>query len=235
MLKKPLLAFIFILSVLNLAAQKTFAPSTYLGITAGGAFSHVNFNPEVKQNMLGATSFGIVFRHVSEPRVGIQVEFNYAGRGWIENQDSFGTYTRNLTVLDIPVTAVFVFGSKNLRFSFNLGPDVTYLLSDEEKISIVDAEYSPDFYRFVHDDQVYPNGNPLYMGYYGKPLAQAWSFGFNGGGAIELHSRFGVFAVRASYCYMLTNYYSLKGDVFYYEDSKSQTLNLGVSYMIKIF
>jgi Outer membrane protein beta-barrel domain len=236
MLKKPLLAFLSLLCVLNLAAQKPFTPSTYLGITAGGAFNRVGFTPTVKQNMLAANSFGVIFRHISEPNIGVQIELNYAGRGWTENRDSLGNYTRNLTVLDIPFTAVFIIGSKNLRFAINLGPDVTYLLHNKEKISIIDAVYSPDYYRIVHGDKVYPEyGNPFYKGYYGKPMTQTWSFGFYGGASIEWYSRFGTFAIRASYCYMLTNYFPLNSDVFYYQESKSQTLNLGVSYFIKLF
>jgi hypothetical protein len=236
MLKKVLFALLSLLCVLNIAAQKPFIPSTYLGLTAGGSFSHVGFTPYVKQNMLAASSFGLLFRHVSEPHIGIQIELNYAGRGWTENRDSLGTYTRNLKVLDIPVTAVFIIGSKTLRFAFNLGPDVTYLIHDEEKISIVDAVYLPDYYRFVHGGKLYPEyGNPLYYGYYGKPMSQSWSFGFNGGVSVEWYSKIGAFGIRASYCYMLTNYFPLNADEFYYEESKSQTLNLGVSYFIKLF
>ena len=236
MLKKPLLGLLSLLCVLNLTAQKTFIASTYLGITAGGAFNRVGFTPKVNQNMLAANSFGIIFRHVSEPHIGVQIELNYAGRGWTENRDSLGTYTRNLTVLDIPFTAVFIIGSKNLRFAFNLGPDFTYLLHDKEKNSIVDAVYVPDYYRFIHDGKVYPEyGNPYYLGYYGKPMPQAWSFGLTGGASIEWYSKIGTFALRASYCYMFTDYFPLDSDVFYYEQSKSQTLNLGVSYFIKLF
>jgi hypothetical protein len=215
MLKKPLFAFLFLVYALNIAAQKPFTPSTYLGITAGGAFTHVGFTPYVKQNMLADNSFGVMFRHVSEPHIGVQIELNYAGRGWIENRDSLGSYKRNLTVLDIPFTAVFIAGSKNLRFAFNLGPDFTRLLHDRDKISVIDTAY--------------------YKGYYGVPMAQKWSFGFNGGASVEWYSGFGTFAIRASYCYMLTNYFSLKSDIFYYEQSKSQTLNLGVSYFIRLF
>jgi hypothetical protein len=237
MLKKLLLAFLSLLCVLNLTAQKPlFTPSTYLGITAGGAFSRVSFTPFVKQNMLAANSFGVIFRHVSEAHIGVQIEFNYAGRGWTENYDSIGTYTRNLTVLDIPFTAAFIIGSKRLRFAVNLGPDFTYLLHDKEKINIVDAIYEPDYYRFVHNDKVYPEyGNPYYAGYYGKPMPQNFSFGLVGGASVEWYTRFGAFAVRASYCYMLSNYFSLKSDSFYYEESRSQTLNLGVTYFIKLF
>jgi hypothetical protein len=216
MLKKPLLALLSLLCVLNLVAQKPeFTPSTYLGITAGGAFNRVGFTPYVKQNMLADNSFGVMFRHVSEPNIGVQIELNYAGRGWTENLDSLGNYTRNLTVLDIPFTAAFIIGSKKLRFAINLGPDVTYLLHDQEKISITDTSN--------------------YKGYYGQPMSQSWSFGFTGGASVEYYTRFGAFAIRASYNYMLTNYFSLRSDIFYYEESRAQTLNLGVSYFIKLF
>jgi hypothetical protein len=213
--KKLLLAFLSLLCVLNLTAQKTFIPSTYLGITAGGAFNRVGFTPTVKQNMLAASSFGVMFRHISEPHIGVQIEINYAGHGWIENRDSLGKYTRNLTVLDIPFTAVFFIGSKKLRFAINLGPDFNYLLHDNEKIAMIDTAYN--------------------KGYYGVPIEPKWLFGFNGGASVEWYSKIGTFAIRASYNYMLTDYFPLKSDVYYYEVSKSQTLNLGVSYFIKIF
>jgi hypothetical protein len=215
MVKKPLLALLTLLYFLNLAAQKPFTPSTYLGITAGGAFSRVGFTPFVKQNMLAANSFGVIFRHVSEPHIGVQLELNYAGRGWIENRDTLGNYNRNLKVLDIPFTAAFIIGSKNLRFAVNLGPDVTHLLHDKEKISIIDTAY--------------------YKGYYGEPMAKTWAFGFIGGASVEWYSKIGTFSIRASYSYMLSNYFPLNSDVFYYELSRSQTLNLGVSYFIKLF
>jgi hypothetical protein len=215
MLKKLLLAFLSLLCVLNIAAQKPFVSSTYLGITAGGAFNRVGFTPFVKQDLLPANSFGLLFRHVSEPHIGIQIEVNDAGRGWKENRDSLGSYTRNLTVLDIPVTAVFILGSKNLRFTFNLGPDVTCLLHDKEKISVIDTAY--------------------YQDYYGQQMARKWSFGFNGGASVEWYSNIGTFAIRASYNYMLTDYFPLKSETFYYQVSKSQTLFFGVSYFIRLF
>jgi len=129
MLKTRLLTFVCLLCMLlNLDAQQKFIPSTYIGINAGGSFCRVGFSPVIKQNMLSATSAGLVFRHVSEPHIGIQIEMNYAGRGWIENLDTIGTYKRKMEVLDIPVTAAFIAGSKKLRIAVTLGPYMSYLL-----------------------------------------------------------------------------------------------------------
>jgi hypothetical protein len=237
MLRKPLLALSCLLCIFDLAAQQPFKSSTYLGINAGGCFSRVSFNPFIKQNMLTGTSVGMLIRHISEPHIGVQVEVNVARHGWIENRDSLGSYRRDMRVLDIPVSAVFVAGTKSLRFVFSLGPDVTYLMHQSEQINIVDAHFVPDFYRFVHDNKVYPTsyGNPFYRGYYTKPLTQLWSLGFTGGLAVEWYSPVGTFGLRASYNYFLTDIFPYNSDIFYYNTSKPQIINVGVTYFIKLF
>ena len=106
-LKNILLCLIILVPAYILDAQQKFNPSTYIGINASASFCRVGFNPSVSQNMLSAVSAGLIVRHVSEPNIGTQLELNYAGRGWIENRDSLGTYRRNLEVLEIPGHSCF--------------------------------------------------------------------------------------------------------------------------------
>jgi hypothetical protein len=214
MQKLILLTSVFLFLTSSLVAQQKFKPSTSIGFNAGGSFCRVGFNPPVNQNILNSGYAGLVFRHVSEPSVGIQIELNYGGRGWIENFDSAGTYKRNLKVLDFPVTAAFIIGSKKLRFVFTLGPYLTYLLHDEEKISIMDTAY--------------------YKEYYGKELSSNWEYGLTGGLSVEWHTLLGAFGIRAAYCYNLTNLFPLNDEKYYYSGSKMQTLNAGITYSIKL-
>jgi len=215
MLRKPLIVFLILLNTLSLAAQQPFKTSTYVGFHVDKTLNYVYFKPTVNQDILQDKAIGLILRHISEPHIGIQLEVNYGGRGWIENRDSAGTYRRDLTYLDIPVTAIFVAGSKHLRMAFNLGPDVSFLRGEKETVSIADTAYSYD--------------------YYGKPIGYNWNFGLIAGLSFEWHTRFGAFGIHGTYYFFLPNLFSLRDEVFYYETSKPQSIDVGISYIIKIF
>jgi hypothetical protein len=214
MLKTKLPVFFLLMFTLNLGAQQNFVTSTYIGANANASFSRVSFDPAINQNWLTTTSFGLIFRHVSEKHIGTQVELNYAGKGWIEDLDTIGTYTRDLQALDFPVTAAFIAGSKKIRFAFTLGPYISYRLHEKETINIADSRY--------------------YRAYYLKPLESKWEFGFTVGISAEWHTAFGVFGARVAYCHSLTNIFPLSSDNYYYAASRSQTLNAGIIYFIEL-
>ena len=214
MLKSILPAFFFLMITLNLDAQQKFVPSTLIGADASVSFCRVSFDPAIAQSLLSNTSLGLVFRHVSEPHIGTQIELNYAGKGWIEARDTIGTYKRNLQVIDMPVTAVFIAGSKKFRFAFTIGPYGSYRLHEKETIHIPDSRY--------------------YREYYLKTLESNWEFGFTVGISTELYTAFGVFGARVTYCHSLTNLFPLSSDNYYYSASRSQTLNAGIVYFIEL-
>jgi len=214
MFRNPLLIFMVLMLTGRLDAQQKFTTSTYIGINTGGNFCTVSFKPTASQKLMTSASFGLILRHISEPHIGTQVELNYAGRGWIEDRDSVGRYERNLQILDIPVTAAFVAGNRNLRFVFNLGPYFDRLLEERETISIADTSH--------------------YQEYYGKKLENQWEFGFTGGLTIEVHTKAGAFGIRAVYSHSLSNLFPLNSDNFYYSASRTQTIHAGITYMIKL-
>jgi hypothetical protein len=214
MLKTIWPVFLLLMITLNLDAQQKFVRSTLIGADASASFCRVSFDPAIAQNLLSNTSFGLVFRHVSEPHIGTQIELNYAGKGWIEDRDSIGTYKRNLQVFDMPVTAVFIAGSKKLRFAFTIGPYVSYRLHEKETIHIPDSRY--------------------YREYYLKALESNWEFGFTLGISTELYTAFGVFGARVAYCHSLTNLFPLSSDNYYYSASRGQSLNAGIVYFIEL-
>jgi hypothetical protein len=225
----------FLLLARNLESQQHFDSYTSIGINAGADLCNVSFNPPINQNLLLTTSAGLVFRHVSEPHIGTQLELNYAGRGWIENRDSLGRYRRNLKVLDIPLTAAFIAGKKAFRVAVTLGPYTSYILSDKEQIEITDAHVEPNYYRIVHGNRLFPEDrNPNYQGYYTRPLFSRWEFGFTGGLAIEVYSKLGILGIRGSYYHGLTNIFPLNVKEFYYNGSRTQVIHIGLTYSIKI-
>lgn len=191
-----------------------FKPETSVGINTGIDFSRVSFTPSVNQNLLSSFAAGLIVRHISEPHIGLQLEATFAGKGWIEDLDSLGTYTRELNVIHLPVQAVFVAGSKSLRLSFTLGPYLSWLMDQEEVIAVPDEQD--------------------YQDYYGKPLPGRWEFGFTGGLGVEWHTRIGAFGLRAVYNHSLTNIFPLNADDFYYNTSRMQFLHAGMTYFITL-
>jgi hypothetical protein len=211
-----LILLLLTLTLPNLNAQDKFKSSTYLGIHGGINLSSVNFvlPPVNDQVLLTSRNLGIIFRHVSEPNIGFQVEVNLAGKGWKEKNDSVGTYIRRLETIDLPVTAAFVFGNKLFRFSFALGPYVSYLRDEMETISI---------------------NNPAYVKeYFNVPVENDWEFGFTGIVGIEFHTQLGVLGARSSYSHALTTLFTPKGEKVYFHGSRSQVINIGLFYMIQL-
>jgi hypothetical protein len=214
MLKRILILVLLLPLKQSLVAQDPFEPNTYIGLHAGINLSRVSFTPSVKQKLLTSQSFGIILRHISEPHIGLQLEVNYAGKGWLEKLDSIGTYKRNLETIDIPIMAVFIAGSKTVRFAFTLGPYLSYLRHEKETINIADTVD--------------------YRAYYLKPLVNKWEFGFTGGFSLEFHTKLGAFGIRASYNHSLTNLFPLNVKDFYFGGSRNQVINAGISYFIKL-
>lgn len=208
--KRIMIPGIMLLISLLVNAQKSFEPSTFVGFHGGVNLSSVNFKPSRTQKLLMSNQAGFIFRHVSEKSIGFQLEVNYAGKGWKEDTDTTGTYTRKLTTLDVPVNAVFIAGSRLFQVAFNLGPYGSYLLNEKE---------------IIHKDAEDMES------YYGVELESKWEFGFNVGAAIEFHTGVGVFALRGGYSHALTNLFPLNVDDYYFSASRNQVINVGLVYM----
>lgn len=122
--------FFFILAVfcLPLAAQvRLEKPEMYVGANVGLTGSMVMFNPKVSQSYLRGYNGGLVFRYISEKNVGMQLELNFSQRGWAESN---GLYARQLNYIELPFLTHIYVGDRG-RFFFNLGPKISYLLSEK--------------------------------------------------------------------------------------------------------
>ncbi len=106
-------------------------PEIYIGPTFGVTQSMVLFSPSVGQSYLQGYNGGVVFRFIAEKNVGIQAELNYSQRGWKENN---GLYARQLNYIEFPFMTHLYFGKRS-RFFFNLGPKISYLISEKELIN----------------------------------------------------------------------------------------------------
>ncbi len=121
---------VFILLVLCssvFAQDRLIKPEAYIGVTGGVSESMVLFTPTVSQGLLQGYNGGIVFRYIAEKNVGMQAELNFSQRGW---KESSGLYSRRLNYIELPFMTHIYIGKKN-RFFINLGPKVSYLLSEK--------------------------------------------------------------------------------------------------------
>ncbi|HEY6914337.1 MAG TPA: porin family protein [Paludibacter sp.] len=120
--------FIFILFSTSLIAQvRLDKPEIYVGVTAGATGSMVIFNPVVAQTYLQGYNGGLVFRYIAEKNVGMQAELNFSQRGW---KEANGLFTKQLNYIELPFLTHIYMGKKN-RFFINLGPKISYLLSEK--------------------------------------------------------------------------------------------------------
>lgn len=124
---KGLLFFFIFISTSLLAQVRLENPEMYIGATGGATGSMVSFSPTVKQGYLLGTNAGIVFRYIAEKNVGMQAELNFSQRGWNERDSVF---SRQLNYVELPFMTHIYIGTKN-RVFINLGPKVSYLISDK--------------------------------------------------------------------------------------------------------
>ena len=155
------------------AQNEPFKKEFYFGAKGCMVFSRLKFKPNVEHNMFTGKSAGLLFRMISEPHVGIQVEVNYLQKGWEEKhlEGMTQTYMHKLNYIDIPIMTHANLGTKAYRFTLNLGPTVAFLLSDNQGMN----PSSPGI----------PSIPPI--PYWGKPIDSRVDFLFTGGIGSEIH------------------------------------------------
>lgn len=208
-----------VFSGLTQAQNESFAKEYYLGAKGGMVFSRVKFKPNVEQNVFIGNSAGLVFRMISEPHVGIQIEFNYLQKGWQEKPLTGETqnYFHKLNYFDIPVMTHANLGSGAFRFTLNLGPTVAFLLSDSQGMNPVSPGIS---------------ATPA-IPYWGQPIDSNIDFLFTGGVGIECHfKRAGALSLDTRVFYSLTNLYN--GKNYGYDPSQTNGLQVTLAYVYRL-
>ena len=204
---------------LTTAQDASFKKEFYFGAKGGMVFSRVKFKPNVDQNMFTGNSAGLLFRMISEPHVGIQVELNYLQKGWEEKPIAglTQTYVHKLNYIDIPIMTHANLGSKAYRFTLNLGPTVAFLLSDSQGMN----PSSPGI----------PSVVPI--PYWGKPIDSRVDFLFTGGIGSEIHFKHaGALSLDARVFYSLTNLYDYKN--YGYDPSQTNGLQVTLAYLFRL-
>jgi hypothetical protein len=192
------------------------------GVNGGMTSSVVNFAPKVYQTRLNQSTGGFSIRYISENHFGLHGELNLSQRGWRENKDSLPEhkYTMSLLYAELPLlTHVYFDLGTRVRIIFNLGPQISYLLSEKVKENQVVFE-NPNI-----PDETKP------IQYTVNPQNR-FDWGLAGGGGFELRTGIGSFVLEGRYYYGLSDIYKNRPADFY-AGSANQVTMIKLTYFFR--
>lgn len=222
-MKKILIILLISITSIPLSAQpKDFKYEYYIGVKGGMTLTQVRFYPNVQTEFMQGNTAGLIFRMISEPHIGFQLELNYIEKGWKESPFT-GTFAANgyfhrLNYLDIPIMTHVNIGKKAMRFTLNLGPEFSYLLSDSQGFTPAAS---------------IPSDTEGYKPYYFQPIDSSIDILFTGGLGMEYHLKGGsAFSLEGRIFYSLPNIYNSKN--YIYKASQSNGLQVTLAYLFKM-
>lgn len=215
-------------SVLFMYGQKKeFKPEWNVGVGFGPTFSAVDFEPRVSTKNRSQFHGGIAVRYLSEKNLGVIAELNYSQQGWEQNfkndDEKEFQHSHQLNYLELPILTHIYFGNK-VRFVFNIGPKIGYLISDSEKMNDPLAEFlasgnaSSDF---------------VTQQYY-RLADRKIDYGLMAGMGLEFRTGIGSFTLEGRYTFGLGDIYkSSKAD--YFSRSANRVISAKLTYYVKLF
>ncbi|MCP4760803.1 MAG: PorT family protein [archaeon] len=213
-MKRPIfLIVILMFSSLVINAQTKFVPETNIGIKIGGITPRVVFDPPIDQNIDFNIIGGFVFRHISEKSFGIQIELNYLQAGWNESLYSTNTYQRQLNYIQLPLMTHINLGAGKTKIIVNVGPYLSFLVSENEKINIIDIEEEKDYYRSMIENKV--------------------QFGLCMGLGFSRYTSFGMFHLEGRISLSLSNIFENTSEIPF-DSSRTQIAELALYYLIDL-
>jgi len=217
--QKTLLTGLLTLSSIGLSAQYNTLSEWYFGPSAGATMSTITLVPKLVDKLYSiGKSEGVSIRYISENHFGFQLDLNYFEAGWKE--DLYGskkasdyTYVRNLNFVEMPFLMHAYTGSKVFRIFLNVGPKLSYLLTENERI----IDQTPENEMIQH----------------GKRVESPFQYGLLGGAGFEVHIKRSVLGVEGRYCYNLSNIFNdVVGEDF--NSSSLQTISLSIYYYFQL-
>ena len=205
-----LLAITFTTSAVS--SQYVFNKESNLGLKVGGTVSMVAFNPSIDLGLNFGFTGGLVFKHIEQKGLGIQLELNFMQAGWKEKLDTTNRYSRQLNYIQIPFMTHVNLGEGRTRLILNLGPYGTILLWEKERISLIEEQEPSD--------------------HYGRDLDNWFEFGLCAGIGLAHYTSIGVFQLEARYNQSLSNIFDYSESQFI--SSKNQVVELSLSYLLDL-
>ena len=209
---------LFILFATHLFAQKNdFKKELYIGVGGGAMMPSVDFVPIVFQTNKFGVHGGISAKYISEKSLGLQMEVNFAQRGWTEEfpAETGFAYSRTLQYIEIPLMTHIYFGNK-FRFVVNLGPQLSFLVGNSAQMN--DA--------LTKDIAAKTVENPDYKVAQYSDALKKFDYGLIGGVGMELKTGIGNMTLEGRY------YFGL-GDIFESRKSKNPLFNRSANRIIE--
>lgn len=178
------------------------------GVKGGLNYSSMGFKPGVSQELKPGIYLGGVYNYQAQKAAGVQIEFMYIQYGWVETfSDQSMYYNRDINYLEMPILSNFVLGKRKTHGKFQLGPKLSYVLSDQENTNITDA--GRVYYGWEIKDKM-EVGVAI-----GASISRAFTFG-----ELQLDTRFNI---------SLSNVFDPTDD-FELEGAKNRSLSVGLTY-----
>ncbi|HRU63620.1 MAG TPA: porin family protein [Paludibacteraceae bacterium] len=207
-MKKLYLLILLIIPVIVFSQSRLDQPEIYLGTSHGVSASMIHFSPSVEQEILLGYNGGIVFRYIDEKNVGIQAELNFFQRGWKEKGN---IYAKQLNYIELPFLTHIYFGNSS-RFFINLGPKISYLLSEN-----VLKNLSTNSTETQHITKV----------------QHPFDYGICGGFGVLFRVKKNIFQFDTRFNYSLSDIFSnSKKD--YFETSNNINLSINLGWLLQI-
>lgn len=193
-------AILLILSSLSVCAQVGDSRRDFsVGVSGGYLMNRVGFvHPHIKQQYKLGPQFGIATRYVCEKYFkticAVQLEVNYQSLGWKElfEEEPDLHYARTMNYINVPILMQMGWGKedKGLKFIFEAGPQLGYLLNDK-----VDSDLPYDF-GLTHTSYVAH-----------VDVERRFDYGITAGLGVEFSSVIGHFQLGARYYYGLGDFF----------------------------
>lgn len=200
-----------------------------VGVNGGYVLNRVGFNPTIKQNFHGGTSFGLTVRYTCEKffacLCALQGEINYARMGWDELiETSADTYVRDIDYLQVPLMARLAFGKERggVQGFLILGPQLGLYLGEKEHRGGEWSEYTLGLRPNHRVEQ------------YDMKVEKTFEYGITGGLGLQVSTRSGHhFVLEGRYFYGLSDLFgNSKKDPF--GKSNNGAIIAKFSYLIDI-
>lgn len=211
----------------TVSAETHYKPHISIGGRAGMSMARMSFTPSVKQSWLNGTAGAVTFRYAEEKLFGIIGELGWTQRGWKENFEGEPfSYSRTLTYLQLPVMTHIYFGSRRFKCFVNLGPEFSYMISDN-----ISADFD---YRNLASVEGFPVKNRT-TDQLSMDIKNKFDYGITAGVGIEYYIRpRHSLTLEGRFYYGLGNIYpSTKADVFSASRSMALEITLGYNFRLK--
>jgi hypothetical protein len=136
-MKKKYIIFILILSIFS--TEEIYSQESYLGVKGGVNIPFVNFtdfviDTRLRTGVFPAPYFGITYRYMHQPKIGLQIELAYSGKGWQNfstNGEGITNFLRTeINYIEVPVYLHWaIIGNRKFKFNIDLGVYAAYALN----------------------------------------------------------------------------------------------------------